>query len=321
VPYRWDVGRFLEAAKLLASSSQRNEVNQLILEAIEENLAPSSWFLFLMLQDKAEMLCELAVGKHAQEFKNARVRVGQGIAGWVAEHSEPLALSSFDQTREYFSEIEEMKRLEGSSVVAIPLLIGEECVGVLQLIDAGFDASRKSNMAALQEFASHVATAIEAAEHQCKITELAIVDDPTGLYKARCLDFILDTELNRSAQFGYEFALAVLECGNLRDIVSSLRSDAVHRLLNELGDLIKGCLRRVDWAFYLGDGKFAVVFPQAARNDAHVVAHRMRGLIESTAFLAPDLNIRLVVATGIATCPTNALTKGDLIRLAEDALQ
>lgn len=318
--YEWDAARFLEAARLLGASSQGSEINQRILDAIEENLAPSSWFLFLMLEEGSEMLCEVAVGKRAQEFKNARVRVGQGIAGWVAEHAEPLVLSNFDEGREYFSEIEEMKRLEGSSVVAMPLLAGRECIGVLQLIDPGVDASRESNMTALIEFARHVAMAIEAAKHERKALELAIVDDPTGLYAARCLDSMLDTEFGRSDRFGYEFALAIFECGNLRDIALSLRNDALRRLLGELGDLVKACLRRIDFAFYLGDGRFAVVFPQAAKSNAQTIAHRLRSLVESTSFLAPDLNIHLVMAVGVATYPTDARTKTDLIRLAKDVL-
>lgn len=318
--YEWDAARFLEAAKLLGLSSQGSEISQRILQAIEENLAPSSWFLFLMLEDKSEMFCEVAVGKHAQEFKNARVRVGQGIAGWVAEHAEPLVLSNFGEGREFFSEIEEMRRLEGSSVVAMPLLAERECIGVLQLIDASFDANRESNMTVMKEFARHVAAAIEASQHQRKATELAIVDDPTGLYKARCMDFILDTELSRADQYGYEFALAVFECGNFQDVAVSLRTDALCRLLGELGDLIKACLRRIDFAFYLGDGRFAVVFPQATRSNAQIVAHRLRSLVESTSFLTPDLNIHLVMAVGIATYPADARTKSDLIRLAGDVL-
>src|SRR5579871_1871114 len=307
-PFQWDPRRFVEATdRFLTSSAESQQVQQIILEAIEGFLQPSMWFLFLVEEGTQELTCDLAVGKGALAFKDARLRMGQGIAGWVAEHGEPLMLSSLDRDAEYFSEIDLMRNLDGRSVVAVPLLLRNECLGVMQLIDCvGFDGNLQADLAALQEFASHAATAIEFVRYQRKIVETAIVDDRTGVYLGRHLDFILDTELFRSARYGYDFSLLFFEIQHFSSLSASLTDPALNQLLGELGQQVKACLRRIDWAFYCDEGKFAMVFPQASKANAATVADRMQKLFESTSWLARDgLNMNLKMRIGIATCPAD----------------
>jgi diguanylate cyclase (GGDEF)-like protein len=323
-PFRWDARRFIEATdRFLTSTAESQQVQRIILESIDGYLQPSMWFLFLFEEGTQELKCDLAVGKGALAFKDARISMGQGIAGWVAEHGEPLVLSSLSRDSEYFCEIDLMKSLEGHSVVAVPLLLRNECLGVIQLIDCvGFDANLQADMVALQEFAGHAATAIEFARYQRKIVETAIVDDLTGLYLGRHLDFILDTELCRSARYGYEFSLLLLEIHRFSNLASSLTHPALGELLCELGQHIKAGLRRIDWGFYRDEGQFALVLPQASKHNATTFADRLRKLIETTSWLARDgLNLHLKAEMGIATCPTDGQSKADLIRNAEAALR
>ena len=54
------------------------------MEKIDEFLHPDTWSMLLVDEAKQELYFELAIGKNAHTLKDVRIKMGQGIAGWVA---------------------------------------------------------------------------------------------------------------------------------------------------------------------------------------------------------------------------------------------
>ncbi len=79
-----EVAVFHELGKALTSSLQLDQVLRTIMEKIEEFLHPDTWSLLLVDAAKQELYFELAIGKNAHTLKDVRIKMGQGIAGWVA---------------------------------------------------------------------------------------------------------------------------------------------------------------------------------------------------------------------------------------------
>ena len=55
--------------------------------------------LLLMDQDKRELYFQIATGKGAEALKDVRIKVGQGLAGWVAETGEIVVCPTPARTR------------------------------------------------------------------------------------------------------------------------------------------------------------------------------------------------------------------------------
>src|SRR5437879_8557442 len=85
-----EIAVFQELGKALTSSLQLDQVLRTIMEKIEEFLRPDNWSLLLLDEAKKELYFELAVGKASQALKDVRIKMGQGIAGWVAQHGETV---------------------------------------------------------------------------------------------------------------------------------------------------------------------------------------------------------------------------------------
>ena len=62
------------------------------MEKIDEFLRPENWSLLLLDEAKQELYFELAVGKASQALKDVRIKIGQGIAGWVAQNGETVVV-------------------------------------------------------------------------------------------------------------------------------------------------------------------------------------------------------------------------------------
>ena len=80
-----EVTVFHELGKALTSSLQLDQVLRTIMEKINEVLRPDTWSLLLMDMDKKELYFQIATGKGAEALKDVRIKVGQGLAGWVAQ--------------------------------------------------------------------------------------------------------------------------------------------------------------------------------------------------------------------------------------------
>ena len=87
-----EVAVFQELGKALTSSLQLDQVLRTIMEKIDEFLRPDNWSLLLLDEANQELYFELAVGKASQALKDVRIKMGQGIAGWVAQHGETVVV-------------------------------------------------------------------------------------------------------------------------------------------------------------------------------------------------------------------------------------
>ena len=87
-----EVTVFHELGKALTSSLQLDQVLRTIMEKINEVLRPDTWSLLLMDQEKDELYFQIATGKGAESLKDVRIKVGQGLAGWVAQTGEAVVV-------------------------------------------------------------------------------------------------------------------------------------------------------------------------------------------------------------------------------------
>jgi diguanylate cyclase (GGDEF)-like protein len=93
------------------------------------------------------------------------------------------------------------------------------------------------------------------------------------------------------------------------------------RLLAEIGYLVKAQLRLIDFAFRYGGDEFVVLLPQTGKDQALVVAKRLRDALRASSFCQEAglaLNVRASI--GLATYPHDARDAHDIIRQADEMM-
>lgn len=117
----------------------------------------------VMLVDPGGDRLVVAAAKTANErVKDAVVKFGQGIAGWVAKNREPLLIAG-DPPEDMFQGFEPKER-RIASAVSVPLIVGGELHAVLNVNDlSGGRQFTEYDLRALQLFAEHAAAAIRNA--------------------------------------------------------------------------------------------------------------------------------------------------------------
>ncbi len=317
-----EVAIFQELGKALTSSLQLDQVLRTIMEKIDEFLRPDNWSLLLLDETKQELYFELAVGKASQALKDVRIKVGQGIAGWVAQKGETVVVEDTSKDTRFFSQVDEKTKTETQSIVAVPVKFRDTCLGVIELINClgpeGFDQRDLKLLEALADFA---AIALENARHVKRIHELTITDDCTSLYNARHMNVILDTEIYRSQRYNYQFALVFIDLDHFKQVNDTHGHLIGSKLLAEIGNALKGHCRMIDFAFRYGGDEFVILLPQTSKENALNVARRLHKLVRETNWLKEDgLSIRLTPSLGVASYPTDSRTKAGLLHLADEAM-
>ena len=317
-----EVTVFHELGKALTSSLQLDQVLRTIMEKINEVLRPDTWSLLLMDQDKQELYFEIATGKGADRLKDLRIKVGQGLAGWVAESGKAVVVPDTSQDSRFFAQVDSRTKMETRSIVAVPVRFREQCLGVIELINCvGPDGFSARDMALLEALADYAAIAIENARHVQRIHELTITDDCTSLYNARHMNFMLDTEIYRSHRYAFEFSLIFIDLDHFKQINDTHGHLMGSKLLAEIGAAIKENCRLIDLAFRYGGDEFVILLPQTSKENAMGVARRVHRLIRETKWLTDaELNVNITASVGVASYPTDSRTKAELLHLADDAM-
>src|SRR3954465_11047265 len=309
---------FHDVAKALTSSLNLDSILQTIMEKVAEYFRPDTWSLLMVDEPKDELYFAIAVGDAAEALKTVRLKMGEGIAGWVARHGEPLIVPDVYNDARFAKRIDEMTKWKTRSIVCMPLKSRQRVLGVIQLIHVGLREMDENEIFFLNSLCDYAAISIENARWVEKIQELTITDDCTGLYNARHLYKTLETEVYRSSRFGYEFSILFIDLDHFKTVNDTHGHLIGSKLLAEIGYLIKAQLRLIDFAFRYGGDEFVVLLPQTSKDQALVVAKRLRDALRASAFCREEgLNLNVRASIGVATYPHDAHSAHDVIRQAD----
>ena len=313
---------FHEIGKALASTLDLQKILQTVMEKISDLLQPDTWSLLMLDEAGQELHFEIAIGAGADKLKDVRLKLGEGIAGWVAQHGEPVLVEDVKRDPRFTARIDEVTQTDTRSVVCVPIKGKEKILGVIELVNClGRESFRREDIPILKSLADYAAIALENARYIQRIHELTITDDCTALYNARHLNFVLDAEIYRSTRYAYEFSVIFLDLDHFKQVNDTHGHLVGSKLLWMIGDLIKGHLRLIDYAFRYGGDEFVVLLPQTPKQNSLMVVRRLRDLLNSRLFFTEEaLNIRVTASFGVASFPADGRTRRELLRMADEAM-
>jgi diguanylate cyclase (GGDEF)-like protein len=309
---------FHDVAKALTSSLDLDSILQTIMEKMAEYFRPDTWSLLMVDEEQNELYFAIAVGDKADVLKDVRLKVGEGIAGWVAKHGEARIVPDVRNDPFFSSRVDDATKWETHSIICVPLRSKLRVLGVIQLVNVDMSRFGEQEVFFLQSLCDYAAIAIENARWVERIQELTITDDCTGLYNARHLYKTLETEVYRSARFGYEFSVLFIDLDHFKSVNDTHGHLIGSKLLAEIGYLIKAQLRLIDFAFRYGGDEFVVLLPQTGKDQALVVAKRLQEGFRASNFCREEgLNLNVRASIGLATYPNDAREAHDIIRQAD----
>lgn len=152
-----------------------------------------------------------------------------------------------------------------------------------------------------------------------RIEELAHSDMLTGLPNRRALAERVEYAQAMSRRESIAFALLNVDLDRFQQINDTLGHSYGDRVLKEVAERLKGCLREVDTVARLGGDEFALLIHQADVRGAENAARRVQEAM-SRPFSFDTLSFTVTCSTGIALFPGDGGTADELMASAERAM-
>lgn len=204
-----------------------------------------------------------------------------------------------------------------SSVVYLPLSVTGRVIGTLILASRKPNAYSRSEIRLLERVALQIAAPIENTQLYARAEQKSRIDELTGLFNRRHFEERLKEEVARHSRYGDPFSIFMLDLDNFKTYNDVYGHPAGDNLLGQLGEIIKSSVRDADQAFRYGGDEFVFILPQTARDDAYVVAERVRGQIADE---MEKKSITVTCSIGLATYPADGVIAGELVNGADTAL-
>ena len=203
------------------------------------------------------------------------------------------------------------------SVVYLPLSVTDRIIGSLILASRKPNAYSARQIKLLERVALQIAAPIENAQLYALLEQKSRVDEITGLFNRQHFEERLKEEVSRHSRYGDVFSIFMLDLDNFKAYNDVYGHPAGDILLNHVGGIVKNSVRDADQAFRYGGDEVVVILPQTARDDAYVVAERVR---EQIAGEMEKKAITVTCSIGLASYPTDGVIAGELVDVADSAL-
>jgi len=125
----------MELSMVLNSSLNQRQVRHEAIEAVTSLLDAEVGSLLLVDEKTKDLFFEVALGAREERVKQMRLKMGEGIAGWVAANDQPALINDVQNDPRYFRRAQTLTDFITRNMVCVPVRSKGSVIGVLQAIN------------------------------------------------------------------------------------------------------------------------------------------------------------------------------------------
>jgi diguanylate cyclase (GGDEF)-like protein len=248
--------QLFQLARELGNSLSLDETLALCALRIKSMCAFDSIAIYIRRDDK--LVPEYASGDHSWSFGAGPVALGEGLAGWVAEHGTPIVNGDpADDLKGRTGELP--KDLRSALVVPLEGVAGG--VGVLALYSRTENAYTMDHLRVLTAVSVKAAASVENALKYSQAERSATTDALTGLPNARSLFLQLDSELARARRQKSSVSVLVCDLDGFKQVNDRYGHLEGNRVLRAVAQMLRRQCREYDFVARMGGDEFVLVLP------------------------------------------------------------
>ena len=173
----------------------------------------------------------------------------------------------------------QLSAINARSLLALPLMDGNDHLGVMLLIENAPRAWPPNDVIIFRMIAEQVAIALNNAGLRRLVKNLSVTDENSGLLKRASYIDLLMGEVRRSAQQATPVTVMLMRFAERATVAKEQGEAAADNLMQRLGQLVAANVRQNDLAFRYAANAIAIVLGETGENEALRVVEKMRRLI------------------------------------------
>ncbi|MDD5246155.1 MAG: diguanylate cyclase [Candidatus Omnitrophica bacterium] len=245
----------------------------------------------------------------------------QNLLALVVLEGMPLHLNR--ETLQNYRQSPLISMLEAEELVLVPLKAKDKVNGII--VADNFINKKpisKDDLRMLIMLANQAGLAIENSQLYEKTVMRAHSDSLTELWNHGYFQYLLYSELEKAKAINAGLSLILLDIDDFKVYNDKLGHQAGDSILKDLALLLKNQSRKMDQVCRYGGEEFTIILPQADKNEAFMIAERLRQDIVKSHFVHEEIlpQNRLTVSIGISSYPADGTTPSELIHSCDKAL-
>ncbi len=193
--------KLLEMSKKISSTLKIEEVLRTGMASAEEVLGADASSIWEIDAPKGEIFFRV-VSEEGTSAKGIRLKIGEGVAGWVVQNKQPVLIADAQQDPRFSRKVDSATKFVTTSMLCVPLLVNEDCIGAFQLLNKKsgefFD---EHDLTLAQMLAGQIAVALDNARlyqekrktlHHVALALADVIemrDEYTGGHVQRVIDY------------------------------------------------------------------------------------------------------------------------------------
>jgi signal transduction protein with GAF and PtsI domain len=126
-----DIAFLHEIGQRIAASDPLHMVLARVVEFVSAVVMCDSCFIYVL--EDGDLTLRASKNPHAEVVDRLKLRIGQGITGWVAENKKPVVLSSNAFQDHRFQSFTELPEDRYEAFLSVPVLCRDKLVGVINV--------------------------------------------------------------------------------------------------------------------------------------------------------------------------------------------
>jgi len=194
-------------AQAINGTFDLDEVLRLVVQYAKDWLGMEGASLALV--QGGTLVFKEAVGPAATAMRGASIKVGAGIAGWVAQHNEPMVVPDVRTDTRFFKGMDDQSGFVTRALACVPVRLDDRAIGIIEVVNPASGVFDPETLHLLDSLASLAGTAIVQSRRVAEIQAaenrfVGLFEDSLDPILITNLDGVI-TDANRSAVrfFGY----------------------------------------------------------------------------------------------------------------------
>lgn len=296
-------------------SKNLDEVLDAVLDHIITIIDIEIGWISIFDEDTGEFILKISKGIKADTLKEH----GEGL--WqILDSNDPIFLIDLSENPDpYFDTL----RAEGIILyIGVPLKLEDNILGVMNLASRRERKIEFEDLRLISLIGNHLTLVLDKLRLYEEANRLAITDGLTGIYNSRHFYRILGGEIARTDRYGTPFSLIIFDIDDFKRCNDTYGHQAGDDILQGVASIMSLMARKVDIVARYGGEEFIILLPNTEKDEATVLAERIRNAIEGQVFRSPFINegYKVTISGGIATYPVDGRDSKSIMYAVDQAL-
>jgi len=272
---------------------------------------------FFLFDPEVDMLTLVVNAGTMQLPPGIRVKIGEGLTGRAFAEKQVL------MTRSYPNEPDHIERYVGifpGAVICVPVMRGQECLGVLTVTTEKARLFTAGDINILTLFAAQAAIAIYNAQLYGAAHSQAITDPLTEVFNRRHFFELAEVEIEKARRQHKPLAVMILDIDHFKRVNDQHGHQVGDEALRHVVARCESLLRERDLFSRYGGEEFIVLLPDTDAYSAMAAAERLRCSVAEAPFMVDGVEVFLTISIGLTTLSDQAPDMETLLKQADQAM-